>query len=89
MKSWLNRIVGLICLEASVTGAATNDLRLLPPEPNSNGVRLRWTSTPGAYYNVYYADTLADWTIWRIAAARLPAASGTNVTSWTDESAQA
>ena len=19
--------------------------------------------TPGAYYNVYYADTLADWTI--------------------------
>lgn len=88
MKSWLNRIVGPICLVASVAGAAANDLRLLPPEPNSNGVTLRWTSTPDAYYNVYYADALADWTTWRIAAARIPAASDTNVTSWTDESAQ-
>jgi hypothetical protein len=62
---------------------------LLSPEASSNGVTLRWTSTPGAYYTVYYADELRDWTIWRIAVARIPAASGTNVTSWTDESAQA
>jgi hypothetical protein len=89
MKRLMNGIVGLVSLAASATSASTNDLRLLPVEPNSNGVTLRWTSTPGAYYTVYYADELRDWTIWHIAAARIPAASGTNTTSWTDESAQA
>lgn len=36
-----------------------------------------------------HADALADWTLWRIAEARIPAAGDTNTTSWTDESAQA
>jgi hypothetical protein len=77
----------VVALAVTLSHAASNELRILAITPQTNGqVTLRWASQPGEYYAVYSTDALADWTIWRLAAARIPSA-GTN-TSWTDESSR-
>jgi hypothetical protein len=75
-------------LVLATLGATTNDLRILSIGLDGQGnLTITWTSRPGEFYTVYAADALADWTLWRVIAARIPAAGQT--TSWTDDSAQA
>jgi hypothetical protein len=82
----LGLAVAGLAAAVSITSAVEIHINYIGPNSNGN-LTITWNSESNAYYTVYYSDVLADWTIWRIAAARIP--SGGPTTSWVDESVEA
>lgn len=80
-------IAAIIGVSLAVTASASPSLHSLTFAPDVNGhIVLVWGSPPGECYEVYTAEALADGTVWRIAAARVP--SGGDAAAWRDESTE-
>ena len=67
----------------SGSALAQDELRILSLSRSDGLTTLAWSSQSNTFYDVLWTDSLSPTSIWKLAAFKVAACPGTNVTTWT------